>query len=304
MNNHTKKGAGSSGRKSAKTTGKNQPRQEFPCHGTIIRPKEYLFLPRRFLNLLFLSLACALLAQEPMNNDGIIKLVKSGMTEDLIVNVIQQQPGSYTFGANDLVTLKEASVSEKIISAMLAKGKGDASAGTPGGPAGPAGPGKAAPNSGTRSSISGPGLYYKKGTEYFELLTEDVEWKTSGGMKNIVSAGIVKKNLNGTVAGASSRNFLTNPMEIVLSPGGGVTVNSYILLPMRPNKGLREFAVGPVNKSGVAKGAIPFGVERVGENQFRMVLQTPLAPGEYGILAALPSDSSTGSSKMHTFRIL
>jgi len=63
--------------------------------------------------------------------------------------------------------------------------------------------------------------------------------------------------------------------------------------------------VGRVNqKSGVAKGALPFGVEKVGENMFRMVLQTPLAPGEYGILTATPSDSSTGSTKMHTFRIL
>jgi hypothetical protein len=240
-------------------------------------------------------------AQEAMNNEGIIKLVKSGMTEDLIINVIQQQPGSYTFGASDLVTLKEASVSEKIISAMLAKGRGDAPAA---GPTSPVPPARGAANAGPRLSISSPGLFYKKGAEYFELLTEDVEWRTSGAMKNIVSAGIVKKNLNGTVSGASSRNFLANPMEIILSPGGGVTVNSYILLPMKPNKGLREFAVGPVNKAGVARGAIPFGVERVGENQFRMVLQTPLAPGEYGVLAALPSDSSTESSKMHTFRIL
>ena len=74
---------------------------------------------------------------------------------------------------------------------------------------------------------------------------------------------------------------------------------------MKPNKGVREFNVGPVNqKSGVAKGALPFGVEKVGENMFRMVLQTPLAPGEYGILTATPSDSSTGSTKMHTFRVL
>jgi hypothetical protein len=234
-----------------------------------------------------------------MNNEGVIKLVKSGLTEDLILNVIQQQPGTYSFGANDLITLKEANVSEKIISAMLAKGKGDSGTATPSGSA------RMASNPVPRSSISGPGIYYKKGNEYFELLTEDVEWKTSGAMKNIVSAGIIKKDLNGALTGPSSRNFLTNPMEIVLSPGGGATVNSYILLPMRPGKGVREFSVGPVNqKSGVAKGAIPFGVERVGENQFRIVLQTPLAPGEYGILAALPADPSTGTSKMHTFRIL
>jgi hypothetical protein len=254
--------------------------------------------PLRFKNLILLFMTCALLAQEPMSNEGIIKLVKSGMTEDLIINVIQQQPGTYVFGANDLVALKEASVSEKIIAAMLAKGRGDTVSGLP------AASGKAvAP--GQRSSISGPGLYYKKGSEYFELLTEEVEWKTSGAMKNIVSAGIVKKDLNGTVSGPSSRNFLTNPMEIILSPPGGTTVNSYILLPMKPDNGLREFKVGPVNqKSGVAKGAIPFGVEKVGEGKFRMVLQTPLAPGEYGILTATPADSSTGTSKMHTFRIL
>lgn len=247
-------------------------------------------------------MTCALLAQEPMNNDGVIKLVKSGMTEDLIINVIQQQPGMYSLSANDLVALKEASVSEKIISAMLAKGRGDSAAPTVAGA--PAGSAKPVAPSG-RASISGPGVFYKKGNEYFELLTEDVDWKTSGAMKNIVSAGIVKKDLNGTLAGPSSRNFLTNPTEIVLSPPGGMTVNAYILLPMKPDKGLREFNVGPVNqKSGVAKGAIAFGVEKVGENVFRMVFPTPLGPGEYGILSAMPPESTSGTSKMYTFRVL
>ena len=249
--------------------------------------------------LILLCMTCVLLAQEPMNNDGVIRLVKSGMTEDLIISVIQQQPGMYALGANDLAVLKEASVSEKIIAAMLAKGKGDTASGASTGSAKPtAGPTQ-------HTSISAAGLYYKKGNEYFELLTEAVEWKTSGAMKNIVSAGIVKKDMNGAVSGLSSRNFLSNPMEIVLAPPSGVQVNAYILLPIRPRNGLREFNVGPVNqKSGVAKGALPFGLEKVGDNMFRMVLQTPLEPGEYGILAATPPDSGGGTSKIYTFRIL
>lgn len=256
-------------------------------------------LPSRFKSLILLSTACVLLAQAPIDNEGVIKLVKSGMTEDMVISVIQQQPGSYVLGADDFVMLKAAGVSEKIIGAMLAKKQGEA---TPGAPAGSA-VGVAVPSQ--RSTISGPGLYYKKGNEYFELLTEEVEWKTSGAMKNIVSAGIVKKDLKGAVTGPSSRNFLTNPMEIILFPPNGITVNSYILLPMKPNNGIREFNVGRVNqKSGVAKGALPFGVEKVGENLFRVVLPTPLGPGEYGILTATPSDSSTGSTKMHTFRVL
>ena len=93
------------------------------------------------------------------------------------------------------------------------------------------------------------------------------------------------------------------PIEIVLSPPSGLTVNSYILLPMKPAKGIREFSVGPNQKSGVARGAIAFGVEKVGDNLFRMVLATPLPPGEYGILTATP-ESSGESSKMYTFRAL
>jgi hypothetical protein len=252
---------------------------------------------RRFRNVLFLCAFLALCAQEPMNNEGIAKLVRSGMSEELIINVVQQQPGVYTFGADDLVTLKGANVSEKIIAAMLAKSKG-----VPG-PGAPAGLAKPASGAG-HGSITAPGLYYKKGSEYFELLMEEVEWKTSGAMKNFVSATIIKKDLNGAIAGPSSRNFLTIPMEIILAPPAGMTVNSYILLPMKPDKGVREFNVGPVNrKSGVAKGAIPFGVEKVGDNLYRMVLRTPLEPGEYGILAAVPSDTST-AGQMYTFRAL
>jgi len=253
----------------------------------------------RILQVLILTCAaCALFAQEPLNNEGVVKLVKAGMTEDLIINVINQQTGVYTLGAADLVALKEAGVSEKIIASMLARTKGQPASGAAG---------VARTNEGltVRHSVTDPGLYYKKGGEFFELLSENVEWKTKGAMKNIVSAGIVKKNMTGALAGPSSRNFLTNPTEIILSPSSGITVNSFILLPMTTKNGMRQFNVGPVNqKSGVAKGAIPFGVEKVGENSFRMVLQTPLGPGEYGILTATPTESTTEPTKMHTFRIL
>ena len=247
--------------------------------------------------LILVVLAFGVFSQETMNNEGILKLVKSGMSEDLIVSVIRHQPGIYVLGANELVTLKEAGVSERLITEMLDKGKGDASPQSSPTPK----PVVAAP----KAMVPGPGLFYKKNGEYFELITEDVEWKTSGAMNNILSAGIVKKDLNGELAGPSSRNFLTNPIEIVISTAKGLTVNSYILLPLKLEDGARSFKVGPVNKkSGVAKGAIAFGAEKLGENMFRMVIPTALGPGEYGILAAVPSDATTTTSKMFTFRIL
>jgi hypothetical protein len=236
--------------------------------------------------------------QEALTNEGVIKLVKAGMSEELIGNVIRQQPGTFVLGATELVALKEAGVSEKLIAAMLDKGKA-ASTATAAATAG-------APDAAKKStSIPGPGLYYKKGNEYFELIKEDVEWKTSGAMRNFASAGIVKKDLNGSISGSSSRNFLQNPMEIVIAPPSGMTINSYLLLPMKADREERAFNVGPVNKkSGLAKGAIAFGVEKLGEGQFRIVLPTPLGPGEYGILAVAPTESASTAGKMYTFRIL
>lgn len=246
----------------------------------------------RFLSILLLG-AVLSFGQDALNNEGIIKLVKAGMSEELIVNVIRQQPGIYALGATELVALKEAGVSEKLIAAMLDKGKT------------PVATAPSVEGAKKSSTIPGPGLFYKKGAEYFELIQEEVEWKTSGAMRNIASAGIVKKDLNGTITGASSRNFLQNPMEIVIAPPSGLTINSYVLLPMKATKTDRAFNVGPVNKkSGLAKGAIAFGVEKVGDGQFRIVLPTPLGPGEYGILAVSPSDAASSAGKMYTFRIL
>jgi hypothetical protein len=218
------------------------------------------------------------------------------MSEDLVLNVIQQQPGNYAFGTTDLLALKEASVPERIIAAMLAKGKGDAAPK-------PLGPGTVAA---AKPAVKGTGLFYWSKNDYFELLPEELDWKSSGEIKKIVSAGIVKKELGCIIKGASSRNFLSNPTEIVIAPPTGVTLNSYVLLPLRVDKGRRECNVGPVNqKSGIAEGALPFGVEKIGDNQFRMVLTSPLSPGEYGVLSVMPADNSnSGPSKMYTFRIL
>ena len=245
-------------------------------------------------------LAAGAPGQEALTNEGVINLVKSGMSEDLIMNVISKQPGSFALGASDLVALKTAGVSEKIMSAMVNKASGGAA-----GAAGAGSPG-AGPGFGGKANVTEAGIFYKKNNEYLELLAEDVNWKTGGAMKSIASAGIIKKDLKGNITGPSSRNFLQNPLEIIISPPAGLTINDYLLLPMKPVKGVREFEVGAVNQqSGVAKGALPFGVEKVGPNAFRMVFQTALGPGEYGILTAKSVGGVGGStSRMYTFRLL
>jgi hypothetical protein len=247
--------------------------------------------------LVFLLLAAAAVSQETLTNEGVINLVKSGMSEDLIMNVIGKQPAAFALGSADLVGLKNAGVSERIITAMVNKaGGGAGGTATAGAPTSPFG---------GKPAVTDPGIYYRKNGEYFELLTEDVNWKTGGAMKSIASAGIIKKDLKGYITGISSRNFLQSPVEIVIAPPTGMSHNDYFLLPLTPAKGVREFMVGPVNqKSGVAKGALEFGVEKVGNNAFRLVFPTPLDPGEYGLLTAKSVGGVGGAaSRMYTFRL-
>ena len=62
-------------------------------------------------------------APKAMDNDSIIKMVKAGLGDDLIVQTINAQPGKYTTDADALVALKEAGVSDRVISSMVNKSR-------------------------------------------------------------------------------------------------------------------------------------------------------------------------------------
>jgi hypothetical protein len=61
-------------------------------------------------------------AQEPLTNDSIVKMVKGGLGEDLVLTMIQNQPGKYSLSPDSLVKLKQQGVSEKLLAAMVSKG--------------------------------------------------------------------------------------------------------------------------------------------------------------------------------------
>jgi hypothetical protein len=60
-------------------------------------------------------------AQQNLTNDSVLKLVKAGMGDDLIVNMINTQACSFSVSTDDLIALKTAGVSPKVIAAMLLK---------------------------------------------------------------------------------------------------------------------------------------------------------------------------------------
>lgn len=56
-----------------------------------------------------------------MNDDSVIKMVKAGMSDGIIISTINSQPAHFALSANDLIALKQAGVSDNVMASMIAK---------------------------------------------------------------------------------------------------------------------------------------------------------------------------------------
>jgi len=72
------------------------------------------------LTFVFWTICPLLIAQQALNNDSVIKLVKSGLSEDLILSTIRGSTGTYDTSAAGLLALKDAGASDKVIAAIEA----------------------------------------------------------------------------------------------------------------------------------------------------------------------------------------
>ena len=59
--------------------------------------------------------------QELLTNSSIMKLVKAGLSERFITDLINTRPGRYSLTAEDIAALKKGGVSEKVIAAMASR---------------------------------------------------------------------------------------------------------------------------------------------------------------------------------------
>ncbi len=148
-----------------------------------------------------------------------------------------------------------------------------------------------------------------------EMLPEIVNWKTGGVLKNIASAGVVKKDVNGHLPGEHSRNSVTSPLEFMIYMPEGVAITEYQLIRLRaqPAKDYREFRTitgGVFNtKSGAMRDMVPFEGKKTGNRLYSVVLPNTLGAGEYGFIYLGATGGAGGMSslsmgKMYTFRLL
>jgi hypothetical protein len=258
-----------------------------------------------FLALVFLAFCSLLAAQQALNNDAIIKLVKAGLSDDLIVTTINASPGSYDASANGLVALKKANVSDKVVSAIVLKASGVTPASAQG-----SNPASAANASGLPPGIDDVGVYWKDQTgAWVPQLPEIVNFESSGKLKDIASAGIVKGDLNGRIAGSRSRLNATFPVTFAVYLPETVEITEYQLLRLHPTADAREFlsAAGGVlhTSAGATRDAIDFQPEKIAPRLYQITLQPGAGRGEYGLLApgAANSSNKESSGKIYTVSV-
>jgi len=268
----------------------------------------------RLVLVLLTTVLALCFAQTVLTNDSIVKMVKAGLGESIVLTTIGSQPGRYATGPDDLIALKGAGVSDKIIAAMLAAGSNappaiPADGAAPPEPT-PAAPPPAAAPAGGAPLVAEIGVYYKKNDAWEDLNPEVVNFKTGGVLKGIATAGIVKGDVNGHLNSPHSPNRLSVPVDILVYTPEGVAITEYQLVQLHESKDAREFRTvtgGVMHVSGGAtRDLVNFDSRKLAPRTYEIVL-TKLNPGEYGLLPPASSDAtaSTGRvGKIYSFRIL
>ncbi len=254
-------------------------------------------------SILFLVFCPLLIAQQAMNNDAVVKLVKAGLSDDLVVTIINSSPGVYDTSANGLIALKAAGASDRVISTIVLKASAPSAA--------PASAPAAVATPGLPPGIDDVGVYYKDGAgAWTPLMPEIVNFKTGGVLKNIGSAGIVKGDVNGHIKGAHAKMSLTFPVVLAVYVPDGTDITEYQLLRLRINEDSREFRSvtgGVLHVSGGAtRDSLEFQPEKVAPRVYQITLPAELGKGEYGLLppGAVGSSNLGSSGKIFAASII
>jgi hypothetical protein len=249
-----------------------------------------------------LALCAMTAAAQGMSNEAVIKMAKAGLGEDIIVSTIKTQPGKYATGLDDLIALKTAGVSDKVIAAMMEK---------------TATPAVAAPTAmtatvggGAAPIVSEVGVYFKKGDVWADLPPEVVNFKSGGVLKQIGTAGIVKGDKNGHLNGEHSHTQLKTPVSLLVYTPEGVAISEYQLVRLREQKDSREFRTvtgGVLHESGGAtRDLIQFESKKIAPRTYEVALPN-IGSGEFGLLPPAGADATASSGrlgKIYSFRVI
>ncbi len=237
-----------------------------------------------------------------IDNDSILRMHAAGLNDDLLVQTVELQPGHYATGPDDLIGLKQAGLSDRVIAAMQAHGTGLATRA-----------GKALHDTNPAPLAAGIdeiGVYYKdKNGEWQMLQTERVEFRGSNRLKSALTDGILREDTNGWLDEAKSPLPLPTGTEILIYAPAGTQPEEYDFLRFNEHKNSRDFRVktGGVfhSQTGSQRNEIEFKPHKIAPQMYTFTVPKDIEKGEYGVLPPGSSNQQglVHPGKMFTFSI-
>jgi len=273
--------------------------------------------PARAALLLLLSCSILLPAQshvlylpppeKPMTVQEVIKLAKAGYSDDLIIVQIQKKQQHFNLTTDQLVQLKTAHVSERVVKYMI----DPASALTAPCIATKPNPAPTARSQTNKADDTVPtdvGIYVRQDGDWAPMLPELVNWKSQGKLKSAATLSFVNGDVGGVVDGPMSRNNFVSPIEFLIVMPDGITITDYQLVRLHRREGDREFriATGGIAHASADNGRdmLVFVATRISPTVYLIKLN--VYAGEYGFLPpdSITSRNDTALARIFTFRIM
>jgi hypothetical protein len=273
---------------------------------------------KTFFALLFVALCSVLTAQQTLNNDSVIKLVKAGLSEDLIISMISTSPGAYDASADGIVALKASGASDKIVATVIVKASTPS---TSSAPAAGTPPPVVSADPDDPASKHDVGVYLVstdhegKRKMIFIDRAGEAGVKTANVAGMAFSYGIAKAKLKAEIPGAHAptRARDTRPIFYMYFPEmsglgsfGGTDMisspNQFSLLSLEEKKERRETQIAKMGFASQNVGAdekkqIMFASERIRSGMYKVTPKQDLKAGEYAfIMATQGAGRATGTT--------
>lgn len=247
------------------------------------------------------------LATRPMDNQGVVDMVKAGLPSDVIISKIQTSPAAFDLSTNGLISLNKQKVPTEIVKAML---QAQSTVNVPQ-TAVTASPESSDPNS--PDSPHEPGIYiYSKtdsGTK-MTLLEPTVytQGKSGGIFASAMTYGVAKVKWKAVVRGDRAQVRSNDPAAVfyfyfektsagLSNAGSGTsTPNEFTIMRFDVKGDSRETIVMKANAFGASSGSdekrvVPFDFVKLRPGVYKVTPKAPMAAGEYGIIGAVAGNA-------------
>ena len=255
----------------------------------------------------------------PMTNADVLKLLKAGIGDAVVVSAIQQAPSTaFETNVDAVIRLKASGASDAVLTAIMTRRAPTAP--TAAAPAARPGSVTATPAADKPVARRDPGIYVDTGASPDPLVplepTVFSQGKTGGMLSSVLTYGIKKVKLRAIVRSPSANIRTRNQRPTFYfyfadkssGPGGfggwlsaATSPNEFVLVQMTEKRDSRELVVGEVGSFGANAGtcsedSVPVKVERLEPGVYRVTPTEDLGPGEFCFFYAAAQTAPGGTA--------